>query len=129
MTRPFPRRAVAEWLLLMIVIGSVAYATPWAAAFRRDVSPSLPIIGVILGTLAGAANLVTAAVAGFSRRGGRDEAGSPAAFGIAGLCLALSLLPARHDAPPHTIPLIATVLFTLAGVVLQRRARERSESL
>jgi hypothetical protein len=129
MTRPYPRRALAVWLLLVITFASVAYATPWAAPFRHQVSPTLPIIGVILGTLAGALNLVTAVVAGFSRRGGWNAAASPAAFGVGGLCLALSLLPAQHEAAPHAIPLVACVLFTVAGVVLQQRARERSESL
>jgi hypothetical protein len=129
MSRPIDRRALAAWLLLVIAIASVAYATPWAAPFRKSVSPTLPIIGVILGTLAGVMNLVMAILAGFSRREGWSAAASPAAFGIGGLCLAIALLPSPHDTAPHTIPLVGCVLFTIAGVVLQQRARERSDSL
>ena len=129
MSRPFDRRALAAWLLLVLAIGSVAYATPWAAPFRSSVSPTLPIVGVILGTLAGVMNLVMAVLAGFSRRAGWGAAASPAAFGVGGLCLAISLLPSRHDTAPHTIPLVGCVLFSIAGVVLQQRAREHSESI
>ena len=119
------RRVLAGWILIGVVLVSLALATPWATPLRRSITPSVPRFVVITATLVGMAQLVQGIVAGFGRRGGRSAAALPIALGISALLMALSFLPGEAGATPRLLPLIGASSFAVGAAVLQRRTRER----
>jgi hypothetical protein len=119
------RGAVASWLLIGVVLVSLAIATPWATPLRRSIAPSLPRFVVITATLVGMAQLVQGIVLGFGRRGGWSAAALPMALGISALLMALSFLPGAAGVTPRLLPLTGAMSFAVGAAALQRRARER----
>ena len=122
------RVVLASWLLIGVVLASLAVATPWATPLRRSITPSLPRFVVITATLVGMAQLVQGIVVGFGRRGGWSAAALPMALGISALFLALSFLPGATEVTPRLLPLIGAMSFAVGAAALQRRAREREGS-
>lgn len=128
MGRPLERRSIGTALMLIVVVACLAFATPWAAGLRQAVRPQLPILVVVLSTLAGVWQLGAGLVEGFAARGRWGSAAVPIALGLSALCAALSFLPGPPGTVPRLIPILAAAFFALAAALLQRRARERSES-
>ena len=128
MSRPPERRARAGWLFVAVAILSVAYATPWAATFRRELRPTLPIIVVVLGTLTGVWYLVTAFSVGVAAGEGLRAAAAPLALGLSSLCMAFIFLPIGHERALHDIALAGAIVLALVGLALVRRAPNRSPS-
>lgn len=125
MTSSQERGALASWLLIGVVLVSLAVATPWATPLRQSITPSLPRFVVITATLVGMAQLVQGIVVGFGRRGGWNAAALPMALGISALLVALSFLPGEAGMTPRLLPLIGASSFAVGAAALQRRARER----
>ncbi|HLB08807.1 MAG TPA: hypothetical protein VK617_04710 [Gemmatimonadaceae bacterium] len=128
MTSSQERGAVASWLLIGVVLVSLAVATPWATPLRQSITPSLPRFVVITATLVGMAQLVHGLVVGFGRRGGWSAAALPMALGISALLMALSFLPGEAGVTPRLLPLIGAAAFAVGAAAMQRRAREREGS-
>ena len=128
MTSSQERGPLASWLLIGIVLVSLAVATPWATPLRQSITPSLPRFVVITATLVGMAQLVQGIVVGFGRRGGWSTAALPMALGISALLMALSFLPGEAGVAPRLLPLIGASSFAVGAAALQRRARERDGS-
>ena len=128
MTSSQERGAVASWLLIGVVLVSLAVATPWATPLRQSITPSLPRFVVITATLVGMAQLVHGLVVGFGRRGGWSADALPMALGISALLMALSFLPGEAGVTPRLLPLIGAAAFAVGAAALQRRAREREGS-
>lgn len=125
MTSPQERGALASWLLIGVVLVSLAVATPGAIPLRQSITPSLPRFVVITATLVGMAQLVQGFVVGFGRRGGWSAAALPMALGLSALLMALSFLPGKAGESPRLLPLIGAASFAVGAAALQRRARER----
>jgi len=125
MTSSLERRAFGSWLLISIVIASLAVATPWAIPLRQSIGPELPRFVVTAATLVGMAQLVRGVVQGFGKRGGWNAAALPMALGISTLFVALSFLPGGAGMPPRLLPLIGASSFAVGAAALQRRARGR----
>ncbi len=125
MTSSQERRALASWLLIGVILVSLALATSWATPLRRLILPSVPRFVVIAATLVGMAQLVQGIVVGFGRRGGWSAAALPMALGISALLMALSFLPGDAGATPRLLPLIGAMLFAVGAGALQHRASER----
>ena len=127
MSHPPARRPVGVWLLLIVVVASLAIATPWAASLRHSMRPQLPQFVVVVATLVGVIQLVMGAVQGFGRRGGWHAAALPMVLGASALLMALAFLPGEPGTVPRLLPIVGAASFALIAAVLQRRARERSE--
>jgi hypothetical protein len=125
MSSSLERRAFGSWLLIGIVIASLAVATPWATPLRQSIGPELPRFVVIAATLVGMAQLVNGVVVGFGRRGGWNAAALPMVLGISALLVALSFLPGQAGMTPRLLPLIGASSFAVGAAALQRRARGR----
>ena len=55
-------------LFAIVAVLSVAYATPWASPLRESARPLLPVVVVILGTIAGVWYPMTALLEGVRGR-------------------------------------------------------------
>ncbi|MDQ2766201.1 MAG: hypothetical protein M3Y30_03495 [Gemmatimonadota bacterium] len=127
MARPHPRRSVGTALMLIVIVASVAFATPWASGLRQALRPQLPIFVVVISTLTGVWQLGSGLVAGLAGGRRRRDAGVSIALGLSALCAALSFLPGPHGTVPRLIPILFAAAFAGAAAVLQRRAQEHSE--
>jgi len=128
MTRPPERRMLGTALMLIVIFISVALATPWASDFRQSIRPQLPIFVVVLSTIAGVWQLGSGLVSALAGKRDRGPAAVSIAIGLSALCAALSFLPGARGTVPRLTPIVLGAFFAGAAVVLQRRAREHSES-
>ncbi|MFI5241469.1 MAG: hypothetical protein ACHQRL_00550 [Gemmatimonadales bacterium] len=124
---PRRRSLLVNTLLAFIVVLSGVLATPWAAGLRNHLRPQLPILIVVLCTISGSAQIVFGLVKLFSAPCKREEASFQLSFGMSGLLLALTFLPATTGAAPRTSTLWGAVFLGLLAVALQHRSRVRSE--
>jgi hypothetical protein len=123
-----PDRRFLENVLIWIVLAvSLAMITPWANTLRHSLTPRVAIFIVVIGTLAGAASLVSGLVAAFSKYGGRSAAAIPLSIGFGLLLLAASFLPVEQGAEIGSYTIWGAALFMVSAAVLQGRASERAE--
>ena len=114
-------------MLVCTVTVCTVFATPWAAPFRRELRPELPIIVILLAAISAVAQLVIGTVQLFSRSAWRRAAALPFSLGASALCMALAFLSRTRYDPPRLVPLIGAAVFAVTAAALHRRARERSE--
>jgi hypothetical protein len=123
-----PDRRLLENVLIGIVLAvSLILITPWGSAARHSLMPRIAIFVIVIGTLTGAASLVSGLVAAFSQRGGFRNAALPFSLGVALLLLAASFLPSERGSATQNISLWGASLFMVVAAVLQSRAAERRE--
>jgi hypothetical protein len=123
-----PDRRLLENALIGIVLAvSLVLITPWGSAARHSLMPRLAIFVIVIGTLTGAASIVSGLVAAFSQRGGFRNAALPCSLGIALLLLAASFLPSENHSAAQSISLWGAALFMVTAAVLQSWATERRE--
>src|SRR6476469_9739488 len=125
MTSAQDPEVLASRFLIGVVLASLAIATPWGTALRHSIAPALPRLVVIAATLVGVAELVSGAVAGLGRRGGRYAAALPMTLGISALLVALSFLPGEPGTTPRLLPLLGAAFFAVGAAALQRRAHDQ----
>jgi hypothetical protein len=128
MHRPADNRHIQNGLMWLAIVVSLALLTPWGIEHRHSLQPRFALVAVVCGTLSGAAFLVKGVLTISSRRGGWRAAALPFCFAISSLLIAVTFLWAGHDPAAQNYTLGGAVLFMMAAIVLQQRARERSES-
>lgn len=128
MPRRPDRRLFEKLLIGVVLVVSLFLITPWGSTARQSLMPRMAMFVVVVGTLAGAASLVSGLVAAFSERGGFRNAALPLSLGIALLLLAASFLPAGRGSAMQSISLWGAAFFMVATAVFQTRARERRDS-
>jgi hypothetical protein len=124
--RPDPR-LLEPVLLGIVLVVSLTLITPWGSALRHSLMPRMAILVIVIGTLAGAASLVSGLVAAFSDRGGARTAALPLSLGVGLLLLAASFLPSERGSPMQSVSLWGAAFFMVVVAVLQGRATERRQ--
>jgi len=127
MPRRPDRRLLENVMIGIVLVVSLILITPWGGAARHSLMPRLAISVIVIGTLAGAASLVSGLVVAFSERGGFRNAALPLSLGVALLLLAASFLPSEHGSTLQNISLWGAALCMILTAVLQGRASERRE--
>jgi hypothetical protein len=127
MPRRPDRRLLENVLIGIVLVVSLILITPWGSAARQSLMPRVAIFVIVLGTLAGAASLVSGLVAAFSERGGFRNAALPLSLGIGLLMLAASFLPSARSSATQSMSLWGAAFFMVSAAVLQSRATERRE--
>jgi|SRR5665213_2548526 len=112
---------------LAIVMASIALALPAGASMRHAISPQLPLIVLVSGTLIGAWQLVTGIIGAIANGGVRASDAVPLSLGVSALFMALACLPSDRDAVPHLYAVVGAAIFAVAAAVLQRRSGVRPE--
>lgn len=119
------RRTLLIAVLALIALSALALAAPWAAPFRRAIRPQLTAVVVTLAGVSAVGHLVSALMAGLSKRGAWRSAALPLSLGVSALCMALAFLPGAPDGGPRLLPIVGAALSALVAAVLQRRGRAR----
>lgn len=127
MPRRPDRRLLETALIGIVLVVSLVLITPWGSAARHALMPRLAMVVIVIGTLAGAASLVSGLVAGFSGRGGLRNAALPLSLGTGLLLLAASFLPSERGSALPGVALGGAALFMVVAAVLQSRATGRNE--
>jgi len=127
MPRRPDRRLLEKVLIAIVLVVSLILITPWGNAVRHSLMPRMAILVIVIGTLAGAASLVSGLVAAFSDRGGTRSAALPLSLGAGLLLLAASFLPSERGSPLQSVSLWGAAFFMVLAAVLQGRATERRE--
>jgi hypothetical protein len=128
MHRTADKGLVQTALIWLVIVVSLALLTPWGIAHRRELQPRFALVAIICGTLSGAIFLVNGLVTVFSKRGGWKVAALPFCFAVSSLLLALTFLWAGDNSTAQNYTVGGAALFMITAVVLQQRARERSET-
>jgi peptidoglycan/LPS O-acetylase OafA/YrhL len=123
------QRRVWNGLMWLVIVVSLALLTPWGIAHRHTLEPRFELVAIVFGTLSCASFLVTGVIAIFGRQGGLRTAIFPLCVAMSSLLVVATFLWARKSPVAQSYTLAAAALFMIIGAVLQRRARERSESL
>jgi hypothetical protein len=95
---------------------------------RQTIGPQLPVVVIVLGTLAGVWQLVTGIVVAVGNGGASSSAAIPLSLGVSALLTALAFLPPAPHAAPRLLPVVGAALFAIVAAMLQRRARVRAGS-
>jgi peptidoglycan/LPS O-acetylase OafA/YrhL len=127
MSRRPDRRFLENVLTWVVLVVCFAMITPWANTLRHSLAPRFAIFIVVIGTLAGAASLVSGLVAAFSKYGGRSAAAIPLSIGCGLLLLAASFLSAEQGTGMSSYTIWGAALFMVVAAVLQGRVSERAE--
>ena len=127
MPRRPDRRLLENVLIGIVLVVSLVMITPWGSAVRHTLIPRLAIFVIVLGTLTGAASLVSGLVAAFSERDGVRSAVLPLTLGVGLLLLAASFLPSERGSAMPSRALGGAAFFMVMAAVFQHRAAERRE--
>jgi hypothetical protein len=122
------RQSIAIAIFFIVILASLALAVPAAASVRQTIGPQLPVVVIVLGTLAGVWQLVTGIVVAVGNGGVSSSAAIPLALGVSALLTALAFLPPAPHAAPRLLPVVGAALFAIVAAMLQRRARVRAGS-
>lgn len=121
------RQAFVIGSVLAVTVAALALALPVGASARQAITPLLPVIVIVFGTLTGAWELVTGIIATVAHGSVDVSAAVALLLGVSAICMALAFLPPAPHMAPRLLPIIGAAIFAVAAAALQHRARVRSQ--